>query len=422
MPYIRNVILSLSKTILAPVLAYLGATTCFATPAPKIAPTPASLALCDQSREALVEASSIRGLPVISPVPCTVQDKPLVEAFLHETIKTELPPQKIQMEELAFRAVGLIPDDFNYGKQLVDFLVSQIGGYYDPKEKRFVMAAWLPSSIQHGVAVHELTHALQDQHFGLRKLLNPKAGTTDSDLAISALIEGDASAVMFDEQSRRASKIKLQEMPSVDSLLLFQVLGLNFGAEGGEVPDALKGILIFPYTSGLRFVHALLLKGGYAEIDKAYAAPPKTSREILHPDEFLAASFTPSIPEPSEFPGYSLENQPEYLDTLGEFAISGILSAAARAKPSAALAAKGWVGDRLGIFPLKNQARLISWITRWESERDAQEFLDTYTAFLESRYSTKLATDVTKLSESKSLTITRRVRDVTLTFTMRSSS
>jgi hypothetical protein len=325
------------------------------------------------------------------------------------------------MEELAFRAVGLIPDDFNYGKRLVDFLVSQIGGYYDPKEKRFVMAAWLPGSIQHGVAVHELTHALQDQHFGLRKLLNPKAGTTDSDLAISALIEGDASAVMFDEQSRRASNIKLQEMPSVDSLLLFQVLGLNFGAEGGEVPDALKGILIFPYTSGLRFVHALLLKGGYAEINKAYASPPKTSREILHPDEFLAASFTPSIPEPSELPSYSQENKPEYLDTLGEFAISGILSAVPSSKPNAALAAKGWVGDRLAVFPSREGVRGVSWVTRWESERDAQEFLDTYTAFLESRYSTKVARGTIKLSESKSVTISRHARDIAFSFTIRSS-
>jgi hypothetical protein len=227
---------------------------------------------------------------------------------------------------------------------------------------------------------------------------------------------------MFDEQSRRASKVKLKEMPSVDSLLLFQVLGLNFGAEGGTVPDALKGILIFPYTSGLRFVHALLLKGGYAEIDKAYAAPPKTSRQILHPDEFVAASFTPSIPEPAELPGYSQENQPEYLDTLGEFAISGILSAVPSSKPSAALAAKGWVGDRLAIFPSREGTCGISWITRWESERDAQEFLDTYTAFLESRYTTKVSSGLTKLSENKSVTITRRARDVTFAFIVRSVS
>jgi hypothetical protein len=416
MPHIGNITVFLCHSLFLLLSVRLCVTTCYATP------TPSPRSLCDESREALVEASTIRGLRVISPVPCTVQDKPLVEAFLHETIKTELPPQKIQMEELAFRAVGLIPDDFNYGKQLVDFLVSQIGGYYDPKEKRFVMAAWLPGSIQHGVAVHELTHALQDQHFGLRKLINPKAGTTDSDLAISALIEGDASAVMFDEQSRRASKVKLKEMPSVDSLLLFQVLGLNFGAEGGTVPDALKGILIFPYTSGLRFVHALLLKGGYAEIDKAYAAPPKTSRQILHPDEFVAASFTPSIPEPAELPGYSQENQPEYLDTLGEFAISGILSAVPSSKPSAALAAKGWVGDRLAIFPSREGTCGISWITRWESERDAQEFLDTYTAFLESRYTTKVSSGLTKLSENKSVTITRRARDVTFAFIVRSVS
>jgi len=416
MPYIRNVKISRFRAILTLALAFsvtLPQRQALATPAP----LPASL--CETSREALSEASAIRGLKVLNQVPCIVQDKPLVEAFLHETINSELPPHKIQMEELTFRTVGLIPEDFDYGRQLVGFLVSQIGGYYDPKKKHFVMAAWLPGPVQHGVAVHELTHALQDQHYGLRKLLNPQAGTTDSDIATSALIEGDASAVMFDDQSRRASKLKLQDLPSVDSLLLIQVLGLNFGAEGGEVPDALKGLLIFPYTSGLRFAHALLRHGGYAAIDKAYAKPPTTSRQILHPDEFLSASFTPSIPEVSELAGYSKDHQPEYLDTLGEFAISAILSSVQSSKSDAATAARGWVGDRLGIFPAQNGERLISWVTRWESDADANEFYSAYKKMLEARYSLKQvdgAAGPIQLTSKKAVRISRSARSVSLQF------
>jgi hypothetical protein len=417
MPYIRNVRTSLTTLVTALLLGsvlYRGVGLAFATPTI----TPASL--CDTSQRALTEASAIRELQVLNPVPCVVQDKPLVEAFLHETIKTDLPPHKIEMEELAFRAVGLIPDDFPYGTRLVEFLVSQIGGYYDPKRKHFVMASWLPATVQHGVAVHELTHALQDQHFGLRKLLNPGAGTTDSDLAIGALIEGDASAVMFDEQSRGASLRKLQDLPSVDSLLLLQVLGVNFGAEAQSVSDALKGLLIFPYTSGLRFAHALLRNGGYAAVNNAYSRPPTSSRQILHPEEFLADSFSPSIPATTELPGYLPTLQPDYTDTLGEFAISAILSGTQSSKNDAATAARGWVGDRLGVFPMQNNERRIAWVTRWETESDAQEFLTAYTAFLASRYSKQVSLEGAELTKAKSVKISRAPKSVLFEYRVRS--
>jgi hypothetical protein len=227
---------------------------------------------------------------------------------------------------------------------------------------------------------------------------------------------------MFDDQSRKGAKRKLQDLPSVDSLLLIQVLGLNFGAEGGEVPDALKGLLIFPYTSGLRFVHALLRSGGYPAVDTAYSKPPTTSRQILHPEEFMKASFTPSIPEVYELPGYSKEREPEYRDTLGEFAISAILSAMQSTKNEASVAARGWVGDRLAIFPKQNGERLISWVTRWESDLDAQEFYLAYTKMLEARYSVKinhLATGPIELSPQKAVHISRSSGSVSFEFRVR---
>lgn len=387
------------------------------------APSVSNNSLCDTSRQALSQASAIRELAVLNEVPCDVQDKPAVESFLLETIRTELPPQALSMEELTFKTIGLLPDDTDYSKQLIDFLVGQIGGYYDPKKKRFVMASWLPSGTQMGVAVHELTHALQDQHHNIQKLLTPRSRTTDSDLATSALIEGEASAVMFDYQSRSTAGPTLARMASVDSLLLLQVLGVSFGSQGASLPDGLKGLLVFPYTSGLRFAHSLLKQGGYRALDAAYARPPQTSREILHPEEYTTHSFQPDIPKQYELPGYSANTAPVHRDTLGEFGISSVLSGERVSKASAARIAQGWVGDLLGVFPELNGQQRIAWIIRWETPSHASEFFSSYTEFLSARYSVTPGAPTANtrnllLTPRKSVRVSLESKTVTCEFTL----
>jgi len=361
--------------------------------------------LCAASRQALVLASKVRQLAPRSEVPCVVQDKQEVSEFIHETIREDLPPQKLAMEELAYRAIGLIPDTFDYQHELVEFLVSQIGGYYNPKKKLFVMAGWLPASVQAGVAVHELTHALQDQYYNLQSLMQPKSATTDSGMAASALIEGDASAVMFDYERQASGQSPLERAQSIEPLLLMQVLGLGLGS---DVPESVKALLIFPYTSGLRFVHALLRQGGYAAVHRAYSRPPKTTREILHPEDYLSGSFSPKIPLDSEVDAVQADIKPDYTDVLGEFGISSIFRGAVVTKDRGAAAAAGWLGDKLVLFPERNGVRIASWLTRWESETDAEQFAGLYREYLSAVYSKPLGQGRSVLTTNRSVAVTQR--------------
>jgi hypothetical protein len=377
------------------------------------------VSLCSLSREALNGASAVRGLEPRAAVPCVVEDKAAVTQFIHETIREDLPPQKLVNEEVAYKAIGLIPESFDYQHALVDFLVGQIGGYYNPKKKLFVMAGWLPASVQGGVAVHELTHALQDQHYNLTVVMNAKKATTDSGLAASALVEGDASAVMFDYERVTAGQDPLRTVSSVDSMLLLQVLGLGFG---GDVPESLKALLIFPYTSGLRFVHSLLRRGGYADVHKAYGRIPTTTREILHPEEYAAASFTPQIPQDSELEATPEGVAPVYTDVLGEFGVSTLFRGVTATKDRGPSAAAGWVGDKLGVFPTNGGVRVISWLTRWESEDDAREFKTLYSEYLGSLHRISIDESEVTLSQSRSARLTQRGRDVSLVITERIST
>jgi hypothetical protein len=349
----------------------------------------------------------------MKPVPCSVQDQKAVQAFIEATIKRDLAPQKLEMEQTAFRAIGMIPDDYDYAKSLVQFLVSQLGGYYDPREKRFVMAAWLPLITQETVAVHELTHALQDQHYSLDKFIDPKSDTSDQSLAHSALIEGDATAVMFDNEKRQNGLPPLSADESIDSIILQQVLGMNVGGQG-DVPDSLKAILVFPYTSGLRFVHAILRRGGYKALDAVYRAPPSSSREILHPDEYLAHSAQLQIPAPHDVPGAAPDRAPEYTDVLGEFSISSLFANSTKTRARGVQAAVGWLGDRLAIFPKNSAGREVVWMTRWQSDADATEFYETYREFIQERYGISVAHERKDLTPTKSLLIERDARTVVI--------
>jgi len=322
------------------------------------------------------------------------------------------------MEQLAYRAIGMLPDDYDYGKNLVRFLVSELGGYYDPKRARFVMAAWLPADAQQAVAVHELTHALQDQHYKLREFLDAKSDNGDRSLAYSALIEGDATAVMIDNDRRVRGLTELSKEESIEAAILLQILGMNIGGSAGEVPASLKAMLIFPYTSGLRFAHAILRQKGYAGLDSVYQKPPQSTREILHPEEYLAGSFKPEIPTPAEVSALrGTKNNSatvEYSDVIGEFGISSLLSNSIAPADSRSKATVGWRGDRLVVYRDGERVRIVRWLTRWESEQDAREFQEAYAAFVEDRYKIRPGEKEVSLSPSKSLEIHIEKREVVI--------
>ena len=243
--------------------------------------------LCQIATGAIEQASNIRSLRVKSKVPCEVHDKEKVKNYLLDTLENKVTFEKLRKEEAVFKALGFIPEDFNYKDGIVELYLGQIGGYYDPDKSYYVMAGWLPAMLQTTIAVHELTHALQDQYFNLQTFLDLKMQSNDELLARSALVEGDATAVMYDFARVTAGQKRLEEESNVEGLMLQSVISASMVAGMGKVPKTLQSMLIFPYTSGLRFAHELLRKGGYKQIDQAFNKPPRSTEEILHPEKYF---------------------------------------------------------------------------------------------------------------------------------------
>jgi hypothetical protein len=329
---------------------------------------------CEIAKTAIEQASAIRGLAVVRSVTCKLQSKEEVEAYLRQTIRERITSSRIENEALVYKLTGLIPWEFKYREGLISLYTDQLGGYYDPYREYYAMAQWLPSVMQMPVAVHELTHALQDQHFAIESILAPSGQTSDQLMARSALIEGDAMLVMLDHRFSQTSEPLLEQRDSVSTFIAEYLAGVSLQGAGTDSPRGLRTSLIFPYTSGLRFAHALLRDGGYKRIDQAYRELPNTTEQILHPEIYLEKSQNfQTFEMPESIP---LVGERVYSDRLGEFLISTLLSTWLDAG-EAAVASAGWNGDAIAIYRSKAGGRAAAqWRTAWDSIEDAREFFE----------------------------------------------
>jgi len=365
---------------------------------------------CEIATTSIAAASELRQLRQKKEVPCLVRDKESVRANILSLVQEKTPPLKMKYEGLTLKTLGFIPEEFDYERGLIDLYVSQLGGYYDPGRKYFVMAGWMPDILQAPIAVHELTHALQDQYFDLEKFIDSKVESTDLLLARSALVEGDATAVMLDYARRRAGQDGIATEPNVESVMLQNVIGGAFTASMAAVPLSLQLTLLFPYTSGLRFVHTLLRRDGYKAVDAAFRTPPRSTTEILHPERYPLREG-----EVKEFSDAELRGANAgavvYRDTVGEFAISTLLAMFLPNKADAVAAANGWAGDRLIALEQEQPNHPTSktvvtlWRSAWATEGDASEFISAYERALRQRYGEQFGKNVIITREGKEVLV-----------------
>jgi hypothetical protein len=227
-----------------------------------------------------------------------------------------------------FAAMGLVKSADSFYSADSSATNSDVVGFYDDTSKRLVVrgTAWTPT--MEYTLVHELTHALQDQNFGLSRIRAAVRTDDESALTRRALIEGDAERVAdhyYDEQPAAWQD-------AVD-------------AAEGSAPPASEPIVdtyeALPYAFGESFVDGLFAVGGNAAIDQAFHAPPSTSQQLLHPAEWIdgerpapAALAFPAAP-----PGDVADK-----GVLGQL---GLWAAVEGRDPKPADAAKldGWAGD-----------------------------------------------------------------------------
>jgi hypothetical protein len=336
---------------------------------------------CRVTSSLLETTSKLRGLTVVEEVPCKLQNIIEVENYLKKQIQNKGFLKQVQYEETVFKMVGIIPEDYSYTQGLIDMYTSQLAGYYDKDNKFYAMADWLSPSMQLPITVHELVHSLQDQHYDLTRILEEEPITTDETLARLALAEGDASAVMYDYLNKKRGLPSIAEQNNISSFALSNMLSVMISSNTVAAPKALQALLVYPYLSGLSFVHTLLLQDGYQAVDAAYLNLPNSTQEILHPEKYLNRINSQTEDNPEVLIKESIPKllnkkyrlPSVYSDTLGEFMISSFLNNFL-SPFVASQATIGWKYDKLDLYQLHENPKkfLLAWTIVLENADDAE--------------------------------------------------
>jgi len=193
-------------------------------------PPPSPEELLKTADELVKQVAALRQLTVRAPVKRGVLGREAIKAKLRDQIARQYTSEEIRIEGSVLKALGLLPPDLDYEKLQLELLMEQVAGFYDPWGKQLYIADWLPLEMQAPALAHEIAHALQDQHFDLKKFVAPAHDQSDRQLARSALVEGDGTGVMLEFASHQ----DLSVMPDMSKMmdLLSSTGALNMGPAG----------------------------------------------------------------------------------------------------------------------------------------------------------------------------------------------
>ncbi|MEA2704112.1 MAG: hypothetical protein QOD63_2057, partial [Actinomycetota bacterium] len=281
--------------------------------------SPAQLRTIDELK---AQVSEIRGLPWKADIPIRILSPKDLGARIRQLTLDDLNEHKDETDasEAFLKLVGLFPAGLDYVDTLDKVLSSGTLGYYDDESKELFVGGNPDTDLSpaaRSTMVHELTHALTDQHFdfGARMRADVDAGRSEESFALSALAEGDAERV--------------RELWSAKHLTAKERRQVVEGETGGDIsaflnaPPYLLSALLFPYVQGLEFVTGLQRDGGFAAVDAAYRRPPTSSEEILHPDVYAAGRgwSAPALPDVAAAAGCQAADN----GNVGEFDMTELL-------------------------------------------------------------------------------------------------
>jgi uncharacterized protein YceK len=210
-----------------------------------------------------------RGLRFKHPVKVALLGR---RAFVKKLHGSQGAPKPAEVEQLTstLAALGLISPRLDVVKAFRTAYDAGTLGFYDFKDKHLYVRGTRATPGVRAVLSHELTHALDDQWFGL---LRPKLrqDNQEKELAFTALSEGDA------ERTRMAYEAT---MTKADQKVAQREEGGGQAAPP-HVPQTVLVLIAFPYIAGPPFVKALVAHNGTHAVDAAFRRPPVSSEQLL---------------------------------------------------------------------------------------------------------------------------------------------
>ena len=327
-----------------------------------------------QVAEAIPKIEAAVGLKFKTPPRVEARSKEQVRQFVTSQVTDAKAAKDLDGKTVAYKRLGMIPDSLDMKKFLIDLLSEQIIGYYDPHTKVLYIVNGSPKEAVAITVTHELVHALQDQYISLDSLQQIE-GENDRQSAAQAVFEGQAVyeqiAVMLGGGNVAVNlpggwdRVRDMIRENQASMPIF-----------AAAPVVIQETLIFPYLSGAEFVRNYKERNPGKPI---YGDMPVSTEQILHPSAFFTKRDAPTDITLPPLKGATAS----YANNFGEFETRLFLFQGLKDQNIAVQAASGWDGDRYEIFA---NGQGIVWLTAWDSQTDASEFLDALGTVMKKRY------------------------------------
>jgi len=304
----------------------------------------------------------LRGLRFLEVPPVTVLNEEELGTRIQEDILAELDPAELAVDQQYLELLGMLDGSIDLATALPALYAEQLGGFYDGETGEMVVLGGEEiTPLTRMIMVHELIHALTDQHFSFFDTLTAlvDAERYHEAAALQALFEGDATYFQV---------VYMQGLPANDQLAIAAEL---FGFDttvADSLPPWLNADLAFPYDAGFAFVTRLVTDGGIAAVDQAYRLLPETTEQIMNPPAYF--TFEPGRPVAlldTSLAGYETHEE----GTFGQWNLS-LLIENALGVGNAAVAADGWGGDE---FRILSSGTEVAFTLHYEGDtpRDAEE-------------------------------------------------
>ena len=337
-------------------------------------PTSAFPSDLDQRLDAIAYKTSVtRDLPTTRLVPHELIDKDEFRRMFLEDLEEDA--EELALETRLYRRLGIIERDADLAQILTDVYADIVLGFYDTDEdKMYLLSERDEFTLNDRLTVaHEATHSLQQYEFDIGGLRDGIESNSDRELALRALIEGDAllsellyMLTYFDEDQQAEA----QSSRGNEDLTAFYA-----------APTFIQNTITFPYSAGYQFAVNLYLKSNdFSHINLAYDSLPASTEQIIHPEKYDAGEepIEASVPDVTAALGEGWDALDR--NVMGELFLRSFFESNLDPETAAAAAA-GWGGDEFLLLETPRGQDALVLYSVWDTEEDAIEFADTFMAY-----------------------------------------
>jgi hypothetical protein len=337
------------------------------------------------------EVARIRGLEFERTVPVAVVDDDAARQHFIDRLHGFQTPEQLADIGRAYELLGLLPVGFDVLGAYLGALREQAGGYYDPESASYYLLSDMPAELAPAITAHELTHALEDQHFDLDARLRESLIDDDRMFAVGSVHEGSAMLVMTVVVAQRLvggamETADLARVAESEAAKAEMLLGL---------PPVLLRQMVGPYVLGPSFLTggelAAIASQGYPveRVNGVFASGPLSSEQILHPEKYWDAALRDD-PRPVTLDGVGRQLGSRWSraadGVLGEVGLALLVGAATPVRLDSMVpvrgeewtneAARGWGGDRWELWR-NGKSEIVLLATVWDGEEDARQFVES---------------------------------------------